>query len=392
MPSRKAVHFGCGNIGRGFVAEFLHKSDYEVVFVDVNDELINLINSHPSYVVTEVGLERTLTFEITHYRAINSKTHMSEVIKEIATADLVTCAVGPNVLKFIAEPIANGIDARTESKPVAVIACENMIGATDTLAGFVKPKLKTPAAELDAKARFANSAIDRIVPAQPTEGALDVTIEKFYEWCVETKAFEGVEGGHPPIDGVHFVADLEPYIERKLYTVNTSHATAAYYGYHKGFKTIHEAMAEPTIKAVVREAIQETSHLIMNKHGITKADQDRYVERIIRRISNARLADMVERVGRAPLRKLGRHDRFVGPAFQLAELGDPVDALLGGMEMALRFQNVEDDEESAELAKLLKSLSAADATKKICGLDPKDKLFERVERVISKVQQTTPNL
>lgn len=386
MSGKKAIHFGGGNIGRGFIAEFFHKSGYEVVFIDVVDDLIDKISSTPSYNVTEIGTEDVKTYKIDNYRAINSKHAMPQVIEEIATADTVTCAVGPNVLKFIAEPIAKGIDARKKDTPIAVVACENMIGATDNLAGFIKPKLQTSESDLPNKARFANSAIDRIVPVQDADAGLDVKIEKFFEWCVEMTPFKDAKGGHPDIFGIHFVDNLEPYIERKLFTVNTSHATAAYYGHNRGKRTIHEAMADKEINSIVRAALKETAHLIVNKHGITQKEQDEYVESIISRISNPHLEDVVERVGRAPLRKLGRKERFIGPAFQLAETGGSFDALLGGVEMALKFQNVEGDDESKELASILKSTTSAEATTKLCGLEPKDKLYAPVEKVIAKVQ------
>ncbi|KKZ66661.1 mannitol-1-phosphate 5-dehydrogenase [[Emmonsia] crescens] len=383
---KKAVHFGGGNIGRGFVAEFLHESGYEVVFVDVMDSIIDSLQKTPSYTVTEISEEGEQKKVITNYRAINSKHNLDDVIKEISTADVVTCAVGPNILKFIAPPIAKGIDARTESKPLAVIACENAIGATDTLHDFIKDNTDEPRrASLHARAQFANSAIDRIVPTQDPDSGLNVKIEKFYEWVVEQTPFGDV--GHPDIKAIHWVDHLEPYIERKLFTVNTGHATAAYYGYTAGKKTINDALADEKIRSAVNAALAETSKLIVEKHGISPQEQSEYVNTIITRISNPYLEDIVQRVGRAPLRKLSRMERFIGPAAQLAERGQAVDALMGAVEQALKFQNVPDDEESFELFKILKDMSAADATTKLTGLEKDHPLYPRVLEKITKVQK-----
>ncbi|KAH6659094.1 mannitol-1-phosphate 5-dehydrogenase [Truncatella angustata] len=385
---KKAVHFGSGNIGRGFVACFLHESGYEVVFADVVDKLVDSINASKEYHVIEVGTEGVDKHTITNYRAINSKTHESELVDEIATADVITCSVGPNILKFIAPVIAKGVDKRSSDlKPLAIIACENMIGATDALAEHIKDPKNTPSHRLEdmhTRARYANSAIDRIVPAQDPDAGLDVTLEKFYEWVVEQTPFEG--GHHPEIQGIKWVDNLLPYIERKLYTVNTGHATAAYHGYNRQKKTVDDALRDKEIKDEVTAALEESSKLIVEKHGIDEEEQKAYREKIIKRISNPHLADAVERVGRAPIRKLGRKERFIGPAAELAEKGHKVEALMFAAEMTFRFQNVEGDEESAELAKIMAEHSAEEVVIKICGLQSSDKLWPQVVEVVKRVQ------
>jgi len=393
MTGKVAVHFGGGNIGRGFVGEKLFLSGYEVVFIDVVSEIIDSLQNTKSYTVKEIGEQEKIN-TITNYRAINSKTHEADVIDEISRADIVTCAVGPKVMQFIAPVIAKAIQKRTKSEPLAVIACENMVNATSALEGHIKNEKNTKPEDLasvDKKARFANSAIDRIVPAQPDDAGLNITIEAFFEWCVETKPW-AKNGEQPPdIKAVHWVGDLEPYIERKLYTVNTSHAAAAYYGHERKKRTIHEVMQDPELSKIVRSAVEETSALIVKKHGIPEKEQTEYREKIIKRISNPYLEDLPERVGRAPLRKLGRQERFVGPAAPLAEMGLPHSTLLGCIEMAFRFHNVTDDkgqidDESVELERLLKQKTPEEIVKDVCGLTPSDKLYPEVVEIVKKVQ------
>lgn len=384
----KAVHFGAGNIGRGFVAEFLHNSGYEVVFCDVMDSLINQLQASKSYKVIQVGAEGNSESVITNYRAINSKTNEEDIVKEITTADIVTCSVGPNILKFIAPVIAKGIDGRpNDATPLAVIACENAIGATDTLAGHIKHPKCTPEHRLEdyhERARFANSAIDRIVPAQDPKAGLNVKLEKFYEWVVDRTPFADHEP--PAIKGIKWVDELTPYIERKLFTVNTGHAAAAYHGYYHKKTTVYDALQEKFILDEVRKALAETSTLIVKKHGIEEQEQKEYAEKIIRRISNPHLEDAVERVGRAPLRKLSRKERFIGPAAELAENGKSFEVLLDAVEMAFRFQNVEGDDESAELAKIMSENEPEVVVEKVCGLTKSDKIFPHVVEVVKKVQ------
>ncbi|KAH6997352.1 mannitol dehydrogenase C-terminal domain-containing protein [Ilyonectria destructans] len=385
---KKAVHFGAGNIGRGFVACFLHNSGYDVVFADVNGKLIDQINETPSYRVIEVGTEGTTESTITNYRAINSSTHEEDLIEQIRTADVVTCSVGPNILRFIAPVIAKGIDRRSnDESPLHVIACENAIGATDTLAGHIKDPRNTDPSRLDdhhLRARYANSAIDRIVPAQDADAGLDVTLEKFFEWVVDRTPFEDI--GIPEIEGINWVSNLQPFIERKLFTVNTGHATAAYHGYNRRKRTVYDALQDKEIMEEVRGALMETKSLIVSKHGIDDDAQLAYVNKIIKRIGNPHLEDAVERVGRAPLRKLSRKERFIGPAAELAENGQSIKYLLDAIEMTFRFQDVEEDDESAELAKIMAAHGPEDVVKQVCGIQSSEKIFPQLVEVVKRVQ------
>ena len=44
MP-KTALHFGAGNIGRGFITPILQENGYEVVLVDVDSDLVNKLNN-----------------------------------------------------------------------------------------------------------------------------------------------------------------------------------------------------------------------------------------------------------------------------------------------------------------------------------------------------------
>ncbi|WP_247826849.1 mannitol-1-phosphate 5-dehydrogenase [Arthrobacter antioxidans] len=375
----KAVHFGAGNIGRGFVGLLLHEAGYEVVFADVADALIDQLASTPGYDVHEVGEEPAVK-TVDNYRALNSRSQEEDVIAEIATADIVTTAVGPNVLRFLAPVIARAIGRRSEDlAPLQVMACENAINATDILRGEIEQAYDGAASDLATRAVFANTAVDRIVPNQAAGQGLDVTVETFFEWVIDRTPF----GGHPPeIPGATYVDDLEPYIERKLFTVNTGHAAAAYFGSEAGVEKIADAMADDAVAARVRAVLEETKQLLVAKHGFDPAEQEAYVQKILRRFTNQHLPDTVARVGRAPLRKLSRRERFVGPAAELAERGTHPAALLEAMRAALSF-SAPDDPEVAALAEILASQDPDTATASITGLGAEHPLFGAVRDLVA---------
>lgn len=379
----KAVHFGAGNIGRGFVGLLLHEGGYELVFSDVAAPLVDAINAAPSYTVREVG-EGGRDTVVTGFRAINSAEHPDELIDEIAGANVVTTAVGPTILRFVAPHIVAGLALRDPSSPpLQIMACENAINATDLLREEILALAGDAWDGLASRAVFANTAVDRIVPAQPEGGGVDVTVEPFFEWAIERPPF----GDDPPrIPGAHFVDDLAPYIERKLFTVNTGHATTAYFGARAGIDTIAAALADPAIAAAVSAALEETSALLAAKHGLDPGELADYRATILGRFRNAALPDTVWRVGRQPLRKLSRHERFIGPAAEAAERGLPTDSLVTAIGALLAFDDTEDPQ-SVDMQRMLREQHAASFTAAATGLEPEHPLFASVVAVVAARQE-----
>ena len=377
---KKAVHFGAGNIGRGFIGEILFENGFEIAFVDVNEAIINALNERGSYEI-EIAEEGQRHIAVSGVRGINNRLHPEAVVEAIAEADLVTTAIGPNILPFIASLVAQGIEARQAAgnlAPLDVLACENMIGGSEFLYEEVKKHLSEAGLTFAQEhIGFPNAAVDRIVPAQSHEDPLFVVVEPFNEWVVETR---GMKNPDLILDKVHYEAELEPFIERKLFSVNSGHATSAYTGAYYGAKTILEALQNVTVKNNVEAVLAEIRSLLIAKWGFDEAALVDYHKVIISRFENPFIVDDVARVARTPIRKLGYDERFIRPIRELKECGLSYQYLLQTVAYVFSYRD-ETDEQSVQLQALLAEKSLEEVVKEVTGLTDQDLIAEIVSAV-----------
>jgi len=377
---KKAVHFGAGNIGRGFIGEILFENGFEIAFVDVNETIIDVLNERGSYEI-EIAEEGQRHIAVSGVRGINNRLHPEAVVEAIAEADLVTTAIGPNILPFIASLVAQGIEARQAAgnlAPLDILACENMIGGSEFLYEEVKKHL-SDAGLAFAKEHigFPNAAVDRIVPAQSHEDPLFVVVEPFNEWVVETR---GMKNPSLVLDKVHYEAELEPFIERKLFSVNSGHATSAYTGAYYGAQTILEALQNVTVKNNVEAVLAEIRSLLIAKWSFDEAALVDYHKVIIGRFENPFIVDDVARVARTPIRKLGYDERFIRPIRELKERGLSYQYLLQTVAYVFGYRD-ETDEQSVQLQALLAEKSLEEVVKEVTGLSDQDLIAEIVSAV-----------
>lgn len=382
----KAVHFGAGNIGRGFIGYLLSKSGYEITFVDISKELVESINNYKRYnaIILKDNVEKEVVKNIKAIH-IDDKEKLS---KAILDADIITTSVGANNLKSIGEKLINYLKIRKANtdKPLNIMACENALFATNILKDTVlKNSDEDFIEDVNQKIGFPNTAVDRIVPNVEIKKELpiDVAVEDFYEWDIEKKAIIGDLN----IKGAELVDDLEPYIERKLFLLNGAHATTAYLGYLKGYKYIHEAIEDDFIRNIVSRMQEEASLALSRKHNIKKDDLEGYASKVIKRFKNPYLKDEVVRVGREPTRKLAGNDRLMMPAKFCYEIGVMPQFILYGIAAGFLF-DYKEDPKAYEIQDGIKNFGLEKTISKVTGLEENNDLLQEIVKKYKELKET----
>ena len=350
----KAVMYGAGNIGRGFIAQLFNLSGYEVVFVDVNKVVVDKLNedrAYPLYITKNGEYEET---KVDNVRCVDGN-DLSLVAKEIAEADIMATAVGVNILKFIAKPIAGGVRERMKSGkgPLDIIVCENKIDANVYLAGLISENLNGEEKEyFDKNFGFVEASIGRMVPKTPenisAKNPLAVCVEEFCTLPVDKDAFKGEI---PNIKNMLPYAPFELFIQRKLYMHNMSHAICAYLGNLKGYEYIWQAASDLRIRFIALGALTQAAQSLSKEHNADISLLNEHSFDLLTRYDNKLLGDTVARVGNDTKRKLSAVDRLPGAAKQAKKNGLPNNYICMGIAAGLLFDCDDSSKEVCDFTK-----------------------------------------
>lgn len=320
----KAVVYGGGNIGRGFLAQLLYESGYETVFVDVNKAMVEKLNGDKCYPVKIVSNEKQEEVIIKNVRAV----YPENAPDEIATADIIFTSAGVNVLPYIAPVLKEGLDKRESG--VDIIICENLMNADS----YLKKLVNTT----NEKVGFVEASVGRMVPVMTDdmrEGNINkVWVEPFMTLPVDEEAFKN------PIPEIKNVVPSKPFayhIQSKLYLHNMGHAIAAYMGMNKGLEYIWQAMEDEEIASTVKEAMYASATALSLEHGKNKEDVIAYADDLMFRFKNKFLGDTTSRVGRDARRKLAADDRLLGALTLCQKHNIKADAIKTGIMAALDY-------------------------------------------------------
>jgi mannitol-1-phosphate 5-dehydrogenase len=376
-----AVIFGAGSVGRGFLGQLFSESRYEVVFVDIDEPLVEVLARRESYTLRLAGIERVEDLTIGPVRAVNGL-HTEQIAAEVAKASLMATAVGARALAVIAKSIAAGLVQRWEAgqtMPLNVIVCENLHDAPALLHGYVRENLPDALKPyVRERVGFVPAVIARMSPV-PTSGqrAADPTLivaEPYKVLPVDREAFVG---DIPQVVGMEPVAPFDAYVARKLYIHNAGHATLGYLGYQRGYAYGYEALDDPWVRPLVGQALSEAKRALVAEFGFEPVSFQEHIDYLLVRFDNRTLADPISRLCRDPLRKLAPEDRLVGAARLAERHGIRPEGLARGIAAALTYDNP-DDAHAVELQTRLAREGLDGILHYVCGIQEGDPLADLV--------------
>lgn len=317
---KTAAIIGAGNIGRGFIGQIMSEGGFDVCFIDVAAPVVDALNERHEYPLEIVSSRGSEKKTVKNVRAVNGNDHEAAA-RVIADCDICVTCVGAKAIKFIIPNFVAGVKLRySEGKsPINLLICENLMDADKYIKSLLEPEL-TPE-ELDFVG-LVETSVGRMVPL-PDKALLEidpliVRAEAYPSLPCDKDAFKGEI---PEIKNVIPVSPFRFIIERKLYIHNMGHAICAYLGMRKGYTYICEAIADPEIRVIVREAMTESAIALSKRYNKPLDEIIAHTDDLIRRFGNTALGDTCERVGADIPRKLAKSDRLTGGALSVIEAG-----------------------------------------------------------------------
>jgi mannitol-1-phosphate 5-dehydrogenase len=324
FKTKRAVMYGAGNIGRGFIGALLSQSGYCVTMIDIAKPIVDALHRRGSYPVRILDAQGHDDVLIEDVDAIDGMDE-NAVIEAIATTDVMATAVGANILPRIAQNIALGLKRRRSrgGKPLNILICENLLDANIALQGWVSKHLdEDERAWMKESVGFVEASIGRMVPVQTPQmqegDPLRVCVERYDYLPVDKDAFRGEL---PQIRNMVPFSPFDFYIRRKLYVHNMGHAVTAYLGLYQDLPLIADAIDDPEIYIIAFQAMLESAEALFYQYKVAVSDILRHIQDLLLRFANRSLGDTCARVGADIPRKLSPSDRLIGAVRLCREQG-----------------------------------------------------------------------
>jgi mannitol-1-phosphate 5-dehydrogenase len=373
MASKEILVIGAGKIGRGFIAHLFHRGGYKVWFLDASREVVDRLNREKQYRVDLAGetRDRTEYIPVAGAFALEDGEKVREIV---ASVPLLASSVGAAHVARVAGYVKEHLLAADRQAPLNWLICENanhpartiqevlLQGAPPAFADFVRTRLGLVETQV---LRTGMAARAEVLAREP----LALRMQDWWTLPLDADAFVGAV---PAVDGLSPRPGFANELTRKLYTFNGTNGPIAYVGWANGYTVLHEsALAYPDYFKAIQE---ESAFGLVHEFGLDEREQRAFMAMAMKKYTDPALRDQIERNAQDSKRKLGRHERLVGPALLCLRHGRMPRAYAKAIAAAYAY-NGSADPGTQEVQAAVRRLGIREAVKVYSDLDESSPLY-----------------
>lgn len=384
MQKREAVLIGAGKIGRGYMAYIFHKAGYKMTFLDYADELIRKMNAQGYYTVfmrhREFGHGEWTKFRIENYDAYCTQTQYDACVDVLSHANYATVHVYPGAIPSIGKLIADATKKRMKDgseQTLDLFFVVNFLNADKSFKKAAMEELDTPEQKAYME-KYIGFVYGLVRGSGPTPDEHMLAEDPIAVSCADTDYLpvdiDQMKGPLP--EGVKFYPahNVGELVKYKVWGGNVGHCARAYFGKERGYTYGYQSEQDAYIHKCSVLMEREAVCALEQEGKVIPEEKERYLgkdheeTRFDPAAVNTEVLDTLDRIGADPIRKLGREDRFVGPALLAVRQGKLPFFLARGAAMGFYFKNPT-DKAACEIQDYIRENGIEKAIIKYCQLD-----------------------
>ncbi len=328
MKPERIVHIGLGAFFRAHQAVYTqHASDSQdwgiVAYTGRSASLADQLRPQGCKYTLVVKTAAQDSFEVidsvVRVEAAENVVDLIQTISNPETA-IVTLTITEAGYQPSAQPLdsyaigrlALALDARRKAGVAAptLLSCDNMPDNSMVLRKALLVAGSTLGSEFQeyvGQASYVSSSVDRITPKTTDDdvalvaatgfpSSAPVITEEFSDWVLSGEFPLGRPNWESA--GARFVAELEPWENRKLWLLNGAHSLIASYGLRLGYQSVDQAIQDSEIRAAVDAWWSDATEQLP-----TGLDLENYKQSLLRRFSNPRISHKLAQIALEGLTK-----------------------------------------------------------------------------------------
>lgn len=372
---KKVTIIGAGRTGRGTFGElYFSEGGFDIAFADIDANLVHALREQGYYVTKQTNLD-TGTFKqirVDGFEVFDVQADREAYLRRLADSEFVAVAVFPSSFDAVAQDLADMIRLRIKegmTHKAAVIIGGNFVGLRSYFEGALEKLLDADElAVLDGQVALITSKANRKVTFSSDPDAEPLALEGDDKPILPVEDRFFFEQGYEYPSFFQRSNDVEQSMAEKIWSENLLHCSLGFMGAYKGCEYLNDAAADELCADLAGKAWREGRRALEAEFGIPMPG-DTLLETMLGKFSSPYFRDRIERVVRQPIRKLGKGDRFLGPALLCLKHGIMPFFILRAAAYGFFVPNA-GDEQAAKIEETLGSMLLEDAVVKITGLDP----------------------